>query len=153
MLQPQQKAPLNLMAIRLFWGGLLSSQAIYLLVLTFAAPKEAVGEADLFLKVIPSLATVFLMMGVFVPRILWKKMGQKINHATISNLPEVELVMTFFPAFIIRLALFEGIAVLGFALSFMSGRVDYYYAFVSLSAFCFLMNFPTKEKIITCLKQ
>jgi hypothetical protein len=116
----------TLMLLKIIWGALLFSQVLYTFALfRFAGQNESasVPNPDL-VPVLGSVAAFMLLMSIFWPR---------KPH--------------FMTPFILRLAMLESVAVLGFALAFLSSDASLFLPFVSVSVAGFFINFPAAEKV------
>ena len=131
---------------KILWGALLMSQVMYTVAL-FISTKPVEGEIasetnPMYLPIFCSAALLCLGLGIFLPRFLLS--SEKNKHHTSSLEQKVK---AFMPAFILRLAMFEAIALCGFGLAFLSRDFKLYLPFVAVSAAAFLMNFPSEDKV------
>jgi hypothetical protein len=63
-----------------------------------------------------------------------------------------DLLPHFSSPFIIRLALFEAVAIFGFALGYLNKDFKYFLPFVTVSVITFFFNFPNEDKVREAFK-
>ena len=155
----QQNQPMNILSLRIVWGALLGSQAMYGLVLKFLisqndAPFDAINPY--FVPMFSSMAILLIFLAIFVQKFLLKEAKKqlhvKFGAVDLSKLNISDLIGFFFSPCILRLALFEAVALFGFSLAFMNKDLNYYIPFVSASMVGYFFNFPTEEKIRNVFK-
>lgn len=139
---PQKLRHQNLIII---WGALLFSQIIYGAVLLFMIDDfELANEpSEALVPILSSVALIALFAGYFLPK---KLIGaQKLDLSQGQSLDE--LCQAIAAPFIMRLALFDSVTVMGFVLAFTTGEVKYFYPFALVGIFSHLTNFPSPERI------
>jgi hypothetical protein len=132
------------MTLKIIWGALLSSHFMYVYVLRMVIEidSEKGLENPILLPALSSAALMTYALGFFLPKILLnneKKAG--------TNLSQEDMANKFLVPMIIRLALFEGAALMGFGLSFIAKEYSYYLVLLSVNVVLFLLNFPSDQKI------
>ena len=65
----------------------------------------------------------------------------------IQNPSQDEMSAMYLTPMIVRLALFEGAAVMGFMLAFLSHDINYYLIPLVINVGLFAMNFPSDQKV------
>jgi hypothetical protein len=140
----------------IIWGALLMSQLMYVMVALQVSnrvnPNAAATTADPGVLKFPlSLAALAAFTAaIFIPRILLKSSANRLNT---DNAPLKDLMKAFMPPFIVRLALFEGVTLLGFVLV-IAGREPLItmLPFLGASMIGFILNFPNEAKVRNMLK-
>ncbi len=118
---------------------LVSSTFLYAVVLT-TAPAPQVNLANIFQPLIGFAITIGAM-GLFVPKILLRVAMAKIPK---DGSPQQKLA-PWFVAIVIRGALFEAVAVIGFLAGYMI-KTELYYPFWAASVLLQLLHFPTEQR-------
>lgn len=126
--------------IKFIWIAFVAVPVILYYVLTQAIPESTSTGLVLAPPVVYTLLIIATAAAWFVPRlILQQKMSPYKRNEKPYNL--------YFPVFIIRMAMAEGIAILGFALSFGTGNVQQYVIFAACSFGLTVLSFPTDQRI------
>lgn len=141
------------MTIRIIWGGLLGAQIVYATALRFVLSTSGPLEGFVNEFILPLFSTVGLIncfIAVYFPRYLLsieKAKLLKIPGSGAKNIDINELVNFYRTPFIIRMALFESVTLLGFGVSFVNKNFELMIPFISVSVAAFILIFPTEEKI------
>jgi hypothetical protein len=137
---------MNLVTLRIIWGALLGSHFLYGLGL-YVIIKQSEGPIDemspVLLPIVSSIGMVIFFAAIYLPKFFLKNEKKQIP----SNSKLEDLIPKFIAPFVIRLALFEAVALLGFGLAFLSKDMQFYYPFAAVSLVAYILNFPTEEKI------
>ena len=137
---------MNLATLRIIWGALLGSHFLYGLGL-YVIIKQSAGATEEvspgLLPIICSIGIVLFFAAIYLPRFFLKKEKKHVP----SNSRIEDLIPKFIAPFVIRLALFEAVALMGFCLAFMTKEMQFYYPFAAVSIVAYILNFPTEEKI------
>ena len=137
---------MNLMTLKIIWAALLGSHFMYGFALKFLIGQntsEPMVMDPLIISVLSSFALILFYAAIFLPRYFLRNEKKQLQS---QNSIEV-LLPKFFAPFIIRLAMFEAGALIGFCLAFMNMNIQYFYPFASISLVAYFLNFPTEEKI------
>lgn len=133
------------MTLKILWGALLVSHFIYAFVL-YTVNQSYEGEKELanpmMLPVMASLALCAYAAGFFLFNTLVTAQKKKFQNPTVD-----ELATMYLAPMIIRLALFEAAAMMGFVLAFKSHDINYFLPPLCINILLFVMNFPSEEKI------
>jgi len=135
----------------ILWAALFFGSVMYLpigfsIIKNSALEHRMIDLSNLQGVLTLSISIVLGVLSFVIPSFLLN--SQKRDLQKSSKTPEFqELKSRFFAPFIIRIALSDSIAVLGFMNAVMSH--DYYRMVpnLALSTFCFLMAFPSEAKI------
>lgn len=137
---------MNLVTLRIIWAALLGSHflygfALYVLINQNTVPPEEVSP--MMLPILSSLAIIIFFAAIFLPRFFLasakKLMQPKLNLE--------DLIPQFVAPFVVRLALFEAMALFGFGLAFLHKDIKYFLPFAAVSVVAYFLNFPTEVKI------
>jgi hypothetical protein len=126
---------------KVLWSGLVLSLVMYLLTalqMGNATPEPPVGRLEFYLKA-GSVALFFL--AYLLPRLLARAVSIRRKEGTPPSLSEK------FPPYLLRLALFEAVALLGFVLVIRTSTGGKLWPFLIVSAIGFLSSFPSKDRL------
>lgn len=131
---------------KVLWAGLFASLFMYLVIayqLGRAGVATGAIESNhpvaLLLKI---GAVVSFLLAFWLPRLLARViMMKKRTVASGTNMSRN------FPLFVLRLALFESVALFGLILGILTSSGQQLWPFLGISAFGFLMSFPSKSKL------
>lgn len=149
---------MNLLTVRILWGALLFSSLLYGFALYFVISQQGDEYASpmdpQLLKGLGLAAAISLITAIMLPRLLWSKInvGQGVRAPMITEEMVMPHLQSFFTPFIIRLALIESVAMFGFAMSFLSRDMNYYYALEAVAVMAMLANFPSVNFIAKTIK-
>ena len=76
----------------------------------------------------------------------------KFGQVDLSRLNIEDLIANFISPYVIRLALFEAVALFGFSLSFLNKDIKYFIPFATVSIVAYFFNFPSEEKVRNAFK-
>jgi hypothetical protein len=154
-----QTTQLNLYMLKIIWGALLGSHLMYGLALNFLVSQDgaAAKEANpYFLPLLSSIAIVVFFLAIFSQKyflgIAKKQLLTKFGPVDLSKLSIEDLIPSFIAPFVIRLALFEAVALFGFSLSFLNKDIKYFIPFATVSIVAYFFNFPSEEKVRNAFK-
>ncbi|HEY0592330.1 MAG TPA: hypothetical protein VGF40_11225 [Thermoanaerobaculia bacterium] len=107
----------NLLTLRIIWGSLLMSIAIYGVVAAVVAKTMtatvAGGAANPIVLVLGVAALVMAVMAIFVPRAAMRRGGERAPIAPPDPSAPPSVPPNVFTALIIRWAMLEAVAILG----------------------------------------
>ena len=133
------------MILKILWGALLASHFIYVFVL-YTLNQNYEGEKGLenpmMLPIMASAAIFAYAAGFFLFKHLLG--GEKKK---MLNRSQDEMATLYLTPMILRLALFEGAAIMGFMLAFISHDINYYLPPLILNVGLFAMNFPSEQRV------
>jgi sugar phosphate permease len=150
--------PLTLASLQIIATALMASLGIYgyALDMKLSQSTDAVMENPFMLPAMGTMAILCFGAGIFIPQMLIKaqrvEMVKKYGN-NLSALSVDEIVLNIGAALVVRLALFEAIALFGFGLSTMNHKMEYYLAFGVVSLAAMLFNFPREEKLREFLRE
>ena len=128
--------------------------ALNFLVTQDGAPAEQVNSY--FLPLLSSIAIVVFFLAIFFQKyflgIAKKQLLTKFGQVDLSKLSIEDLIASFIAPFVIRLALFEAVALFGFSLSFLNKDIKYFIPFATVSILAYFFNFPSEEKVRNAFK-
>jgi hypothetical protein len=154
-----QNQPMKILNLRIIWTALLGSQLIYGFVLIFLisqndTPPESVNQ--FLLPMFSSVAIILFFAAIYLQRFLLKEAKKQLQAKTgelvLSKLNIEDLIQFYTAPFIVRLALFEAVALFGFSLGFLNKDINFYIPFVTASMVAYFFNFPTEEKTRNAFK-
>ncbi|MBS1962619.1 MAG: hypothetical protein JST04_10410 [Bdellovibrionales bacterium] len=142
---------------QILWVGLLGAQFMYAFILRGVLargwespdPRWLPNFGDPFEMSLGIAAAVTFLTGFVVPSLIARGMGAKI-HAALrdESRPRDVVPPLLFAPFIVRLAMFEAVCLLGFVLANKAHAPNLIFPFLALSAGATLKNFPsTPEKV------
>lgn len=128
------------------WAALFASLVMYLVVAFQLDPSEVISrpspeEIKQYEFLFSICAVVTFPAAIFLPRFLNKMMMLKVKEHS-----EVVLARRF-PPYLLRLALFESVALYGFVLAAMTSEGERMWPFLFVAAFGFLISLPSREKL------
>ena len=138
--------PSPLLQLRIIWGALLFSVALYVGLAFFVQlPPAAAGAPQQPFELIFAVAALgSLGASYFVPQLLIKQLAKPPTDAPLDEKKLARLLMT---PWIVRLALCESVAVLGLMLAFVSQQPMKIVPFAALSALAMLTAMPTETAL------
>jgi hypothetical protein len=146
----QNQMPNPMLTIRILWGALLFSSVIYGLVLNMLVhPEGGGGQNEMYGIVFPLIGLINAGLAVFLPEILSKGIRARIQDP--SDLRRV--LQQYFVPFIVRMALFESVVIMGFMWAFLTKTTMYYYPMWFVGAAGMIWSFPTETKILKWAQQ
>jgi hypothetical protein len=133
------------MILKIIWGALLASHFIYAYVL-YTLNEIHEGEKGLedptMLPIMASAAICAYALGFFLYKKLLTPVKQKLRNPS-----QDEMATSYLTPMVVRLALFEGAAIMGFFLAFLSHDINYYLPPLLLNVGLFAMNFPSEQRV------
>lgn len=153
MLQSSQN--LGPKVMKIIWAALLGSQILYGSLLPTIIQENEPQELNIPIVIALSVMALLMCILAFViSKWIFKMAKNQIlkDHGERPNYSMETLIPYYQTGFILRLAMIESCALMGFALAVMHKRMELYYPFVALSVGLYLMNFPTEEKVRSALK-
>ena len=116
-----QKTQLNLSILKIIWGALLGSHLMYGLALNFLVGQNSNATEEVnsfFLPLLSSMAIILFFIAIFSQKyflgIAKKQLVVKFGQVDLSRLNIEDLIANFISPYVIRLALFEAVALFGF---------------------------------------
>jgi hypothetical protein len=154
-----QKTQLNLSILKIIWGALLGSHLMYGLALNFLVGQNSNVTEEVnsfFLPLLSSMAIILFFIAIFSQKyflgIAKKQLVVKFGQVDLSRLNIEDLIANFISPYVIRLALFEAVALFGFSLSFLNKDIKYFIPFATVSIVAYFFNFPSEEKVRNAFK-
>lgn len=147
------KPLITLSTLKIIWAALLASHFFYGFALNFLV-SNTVAPTEVIPYIVPILSVlgiVIFAVAILLPRFFLARrkvqLLEEFKSVELRNIDFDELIMSFSPPYVIRLALFEGVAIIGFGLGFLFKNMEYYYPFAALSVGAYFFNFPSEENI------
>lgn len=153
MLQNSEDSYLNI--FKILWFALLGSQVVYGSLLPTIVGNYQPLELNLIMAAIFGLAGISMcILAYIISHWIFSKARQQLikDYGSRPHYETSLLAPYFQTGFILRLAMIESCALLGFGLAVLHKRVELYYPFAALSMGLFVINFPSKEKIKNTFK-
>ncbi len=154
-----QKQQINLVTLKILWGALLASHFLYGFGISFLIRENTIQTetiSPMLLPILSSMGIILFFGAIFIQRfflqIAKKQLGIKFGAVDLSKLDIEDLISSFIAPFVVRLALFEAIAILGFILAFLNKDMKFFIPFATLSIVAYFFNFPSEEKIRNAFK-
>lgn len=149
----QAGSPLSTMKV--IWAGIFGSQFIYYFVLKMITSTAGESSAGSLFNspldfVFALLAVSVFVASFIVPNIIYRAARKPVSSG--EQLDFEAMAGSWMVPFIIRLAMIEGIALLGLVLGIIRKNDLAILPFLALSTLAFLIVFPTKERITSSFK-
>lgn len=121
---------------KVVWFAFFSAPFLYLLILRVmfsdtGSDTSTNNNVNLMLFYYPAAASV--LGGFMIPKLLLK---------SVKEITKQKLFM----AMIIRMAIFESVAMIGFVAGIMTKNANEYYPFLFVAALCMIQTIPTPTK-------
>jgi F0F1-type ATP synthase membrane subunit c/vacuolar-type H+-ATPase subunit K len=133
------------MILKILWGALLASHFMYLFVL-YTVNQSYEGEKGLeepmLLPVMASGALCAWAAGFFLYKHFLATEKKKVRNPS-----QDEMASIYLTPMIVRLALFEAAAIMGFVPAFLSHDINYFLPPLLINIGLFAMNFPSEQRI------
>lgn len=148
------RTEMNLTKLRMLWFALLFSHLMYGMVLIYVIQQNnnpPSGISPVVISAVTTLAVLVFFAAIYLPRFILNAVKENLRKRSggtdISYTKIEDLMILFAPGFIIRLALFEAVAMLGFVMAFMQKDIDFFIPFATASVFAYFLNYPSEEKV------
>ena len=145
---------MNLSTLRIIWIALLGSQFMYDYALKMMIKMAGSGPIEtnrLLFGIFALSGGLILLIGVYLSNFMLeaekKKLHSLYSPTALKQLDFEDFVKSFVSPYILRLALFESVALLGLAIAIIHKNPILFYPFAAASSLAFLINFPTEEKV------
>jgi hypothetical protein len=137
--------PARLLSIQIVWGALLSTVIGYVAIAYLTIPPgEKPEDLGAFELVLALLALSTLSLSFVIPK---KLLGKAIGNDDPEALSIEDLTARVFSPWIIRMAMTESAAVLGFVAAMGSRQPSKILPFVVISALAMLTTLPTDRSL------
>lgn len=151
----QSQVKSNTQILFVLWAALFASQFLYVAAF-FVMPQRSTDlNPDQFHKVVTLLTVcgvVSFVAGIFLPRMILRGEVAKIRALNAgSGESTSSLSQILLAPFLIRLACFESICIVGFVAGFITKKPEIFAPFLAASMVLFGLNFPSRgylEKFI-----
>ena len=135
---------------RSLWVLMLASLGIYTFILAYSLSQGRVPDnSTLTYQIVSSLGLLFFLAGIFLPKLLIRKLRKDKPELFIPVDPKEsiskELTELVVPPHILRLAFFEATALTGFILGYITINIENFYPCLILSLAGLLYNFPAQR--------
>lgn len=146
--------PRGTMALKIIWGAMLTSLAIYLFVGIFIGNNLQTSlneDSYTVLKyILYSLTCVTLIVTWKVRKFL---LARKSQFPPAHQISESMILQRYFVISIISWALSESIGIYGLILLFVGKNITDLYVLILIAAIAMFLYHPSKEEIMTLIEQ
>ena len=144
----------HLKLLRFLWGALLLGLVFHYVALSIVliATKDTQIETQpLLSQILTLIALILFVLSVTLPKKLLQGARRQLlrdsANASFGSLDILLLIQNYRAPFILKIALLEGISIIGLCVGFIHHNHTYYLPFMAFSIVGFLLAFPTEEKV------
>lgn len=136
--------------LKMIWFAMVTSVLVYGILIFLVAPVDADDELilDTMTIVLAFAAVVMAISALVLPRLIAK------SSVPESDGPEIPQPVSAFavaprliPAFTVRYAMLEAVAILGLVLAFLQGDYRYFAPFAAVSLLGLFLAYPSEESV------